>query len=161
MSLESLFETPAYALPQPKKERAMLQELNALTARHTERCPEYGKVVRALFPSLSEAAAAKQISDVPYIPIGLFKSHRLVSVPDAEIFRTLASSGTSGQQPSRIFLDRETAELQSRALVHTMSAVLGSQRLPMLIIDAENLLRGEKRFTRARGRHPRDDEFRP
>jgi hypothetical protein len=142
--MKALFEAPAYSLPQPAKERLMGQELNALTDHHRQRCSEYARVLRALFPSY---AGATSMVDIPYIPIGLFKSHRLVSVPESEIFRVLASSGTSGQQPSRVYLDRETAELQSRALVHTLSPVLGGQRLPMLIVDAEHILSGDNRFT--------------
>jgi len=144
VKLESLFEAPAYTLPQDVKERLLVDELNELTARHSKRCPEYARVVRALFPDFR---GARTIVNVPYIPVGLFKSHRLASVPESEVFRVLASSGTTGQQPSRVYLDRETAELQSRALVHIMTSLLGGQRLPMLIVDAANILRGDKRFS--------------
>jgi hypothetical protein len=80
----------------------------------------------------------------------LFKSHRLASVPDEAIFKTLTSSGTTGQQVSRIPLDRETADLQAKALASIMTDILGPNRLPMLIIDTPGVVRDRTQFA-ARG----------
>ena len=79
-----------------------------------------------------------------------FKSHRLASIPESEVAVTLTSSGTTGQQPSRILLDRATARLQSRALAHTMAGILGPERLPMLIVDRASVLSKRSEFS-ARG----------
>lgn len=144
MSLETLFHRPTYTIPQGEKEALLTEELARLTSFHRERCPEYGRLVERLFPSYGGSGG---LADIPYIPVGLFKSHRLASVGEQDIFRVLNSSGTTGQAPSRVYLDRETAQLQSAALVATMAGVLGKQRLPMLIVDSENILRGDKRFT--------------
>ena len=51
------------------------------------------------------------------------------------MIKILASSGTTGSQPSRIFLDRETAEHQRQALVNIMTPFFGPDRLNMLIVD--------------------------
>ncbi len=89
---------------------------------------------------------ASRLEDLPWLPVGLFKSHRLVSVPDASIVRTLTSSGTTGQAVSRIELDHQTASDQTRALAHIMSEVLGKQRLPMILVDSQSLLRDRSQF---------------
>ena len=115
----------------------LLAELNALTEHHRARCPAYARILDIAYPAYREATS---LSEVPTLPVGLFKSHRLVSVPDEEIVQTLTSSGTTGQ-PSRIYLDAETAELQSRALVRIMSKVLGPKRLPMVIVDRNVAIR--------------------
>ena len=47
----------------------------------------------------------------------------------------MTSSGTSGQAVSKIYLDQETALLQSKILNKLMRDVTGSKRIPMLIID--------------------------
>ena len=47
------------------------------------------------------------------------------------------SSGTSGQEPSKIYLDKENARNQVRVLKKIIETILGNQRLPMLIIDKE------------------------
>ena len=54
--------------------------------------------------------------DVPFLPVGIFKRMFLASVPEKQIVRVLASSGTSGQTPSRIPLDIATRNRQMKAL---------------------------------------------
>jgi hypothetical protein len=59
----------------------------------------------------------------------------------------MLSSGTSGQAPSRVFLDVETAQLQSRALSRIVRHFLGSARRPMLIVDTESVIRDRHSFS--------------
>jgi hypothetical protein len=68
----------------------------------------------------------------------------------AQVFKTMTSSGTTGQAVSRIALDRATAERQARALTMIMTTVLGPRRLPMIIVDTPNVVRDRKQFS-ARG----------
>lgn len=70
----------------------------------------------------------------PFIPVSLFKSTRLISIPVEEVYREVRSSGTSGS-PSVVTLDRETSRAQSSALVEIMKHWLGASRRPMLIVD--------------------------
>lgn len=145
-SLDALLEAPLYGLPQAEKSARLTEALAALTAHHRARCAPY----RRLTDVLGHAAAPATLADVPWIPVGLFKSHRLVSVPDDEISTTLTSSGTTGQAPSRIYLDKDTARRQSRALARIMTHVLGPKRLPMLVVDTKTLLTDRHAFS-ARG----------
>jgi phenylacetate-coenzyme A ligase PaaK-like adenylate-forming protein len=62
----------------------------------------------------------------------------------------MTSSGTSGQQVSRIFLDRETAANQTRVLSKVVSSLIGKKRLPMLIIDSRAVVKDRNLFS-ARG----------
>ena len=62
----------------------------------------------------------------------------------------MTSSGTSGQAVSKIYLDQETASLQSRVLTNLMRDVTGPARLPMLIIDAPSSVKNRTNFS-ARG----------
>jgi hypothetical protein len=87
---------------------------------------------------------------VPALPVRLFKEVELASVPKEEIVKTLMSSGTTGQRPSRIFLDKATAAAQSRALVRIVSSFLGNKRLPMLILDHPSVVKDRQAFS-ARG----------
>src|SRR5579862_7348710 len=101
MTFDELLRAPQYSLPQAVKDKVLAEQLTALTEHHRRNCPEYDRLVRILHAN-SEG--------IPWLPVGLFKSHALRSVPETEVFRTLQSSGTTGQQPSRIVLDRETAQ---------------------------------------------------
>jgi hypothetical protein len=83
-------------------------------------------------------------SEVPYVPVGLFKSYELLSIPREDVQMVMTSSGTTGQQVSRIYLDRTTAMRQTTALSRIMQEVLGPQRLPMLIIDSRAILQNRQ-----------------
>jgi phenylacetate-coenzyme A ligase PaaK-like adenylate-forming protein len=138
---QNLFDIDTYSLPQAEKERLLLEGLNQLTQYHRQRCPEYERLLSILHAKFKQATA---LNEIPFLPVGLFKSHALVSVPKSEVFKILTSSGTTGQTPSRIYLDRETANRQSQALVKIITAIVGHERLPMLIIDSEKTLGGEQ-----------------
>ena len=65
----------------------------------------------------------------------------LLSINKDFIFKTMMSSGTSGQAVSKIFLDKKTSLNQSKALGKIVSNFLGKKRLPMLIIDSEEVFK--------------------
>ena len=131
--------TPPFGHAQGAKEAWLLAGLKDLTARHLSACPAYGDWVRAMFPGWE---GAERLAELPWLPVGVFKSHLLRSVPEESVVRVLTSSGTSGQAVSRIALDAETAKAQTRALSSIMQAVLGPKRLPMLIVDSRDAIAG-------------------
>lgn len=144
MSLDELLSGPVHALP-PAEKRALLRSgLEELTAWHRARCPDYARIVDRLWP---DRAPARELADLPWLPVGLFKRRTLQSVPDDRVFRVMHSSGTTGQARSRVVLDRETAALQGRALASVLRTLLGRQRLPMLVVEAPSGARGGDRFT--------------
>ena len=71
-------------------------------------------------------------------------------MPQEDVFKTMTSSGTSGQAVSKIYLDRDTANNQQRTLVKIVSAFTGSSRMPMLIIDSPSVIKNRAMFS-ARG----------
>jgi len=146
MSLELLFSTRQFSLRQQEKEALLLPILNQLTRHHRENSPPYEQLLNAMYPGRSDAA---RLAEVPYFPAGLFKTHRLLSIPDDRIFKTLTSSGTSGHV-SRIFLDAETARRQTMALGQILQFVLGPDRLPMLLLETSRVIRDRHQFS-ARG----------
>ena len=106
---------------------------------------------RRLLDALGIAAEGElEPEDAPMLPVSLFKELELRSVPREEVFKTLASSGTTGQKPSKIFLDGETASMQQRALYQIVSDFIGEKRLPFLVLDSRNVLRDRAMFS-ARG----------
>lgn len=130
-----------------QKEDQFLGLINRLTAHHAELCPDYSRIIRPLFPAGMEA---KTLSEVPFIPVRLFKLLDLSSIPVAEAVRTMTSSGTTGQQVSRIYLDKETSTAQTRALTQIMGSVLGKSRMPMLVVDSSAVIKDRAMFS-ARG----------
>jgi phenylacetate-coenzyme A ligase PaaK-like adenylate-forming protein len=91
-----------------------------------------------------------ELMDIPFLPVRLFKEFDLLSVPLSSVFKTMTSSGTSGQRPSKVYLDRDTALLQTKILARQMVKILGKKRRPMLIIDSPGVLKDRNAFS-ARG----------
>lgn len=145
--MNRLMERPPFSVPSTEKQQILLDGLRMLTRHHLENCPEYRRLGQA-FGWTPESA--RRVEDLPWLPIGVFKTHRLVSVPENEIYTELKSSGTSGQSVSRVVLDRKTAEMQARALNHIMGEVLGGTRRPMIVVDTRSVLQDPRSFS-ARG----------
>ncbi len=127
-----------YSIPQSEKERSMKEELLRLSALHRQGCPPYRRLCGALR------------EDTPLLPVSAFRDHALFSVPEDSIIRELTSSGTSGQAPSRIYLDESAAEAQQKVLLRIMQDFLGKDRLPMLIIDAKKTVSHSADFSARR-----------
>ena len=141
-----LTEEPPYSLLAADKTPRLLSELNALTQHHSVACVQYQRLLNSLPDT---GYAAQSTAQLPYLSVRLFKQYALQSVPDNAVFKTLYSSGTTGQ-PSRIVLDKDAAALQSRVLVRIMQHWLGKDRLPMLIIDHPGVVKDRSNFS-ARG----------
>lgn len=120
----------------------MLEQLNALTRHHQGQCETYANYLQSMFG----AAPAQSLAEVPYLPARAFKSFTLQSIPDSEVFKTMRSSGTSGQH-SRIILDKATAKMQTRTLVQNFGENFGKGRFPMLVIDTESTVKDRQSFS--------------
>lgn len=147
MTLDALLAATPGQVSLAEKEAALLALLSERTAWHRQRCPAYARLLDQLHPGVHAPA---RLADLPWLPVGLFKSHELASVPPAERFKVLHSSGTTGQARSRIVLDRATAALQARGLAACLRPLLGPRRLPMLLVESDDLLT-DQRAASARG----------
>lgn len=87
------------------------------------------------------------VEDLPFIPVRLFKMFELASVPREQVVKTMTSSGTTGQVVSKIFLDKQTASIQSRILSKIVSSFLGVSRTPMIVIDCESTVKNRNQFS--------------
>jgi len=134
---------PYAELPRAKASR-FLEEMNALTASHAERCCAYRRILDAAFGG---SVSFKRLSEHPALPVRLFKELELCSVPSDKVIKTLTSSGTSGQRPSRIYLDQETAIAQAHALARIVRSFVGDDRLPLMILDHPDVLKDRKSFS--------------
>lgn len=133
-------------ITQSQKERRLLPLLNYLHQHHQQNCPEYSNIVKAN----QQQQNAESIEKIPFLAVRLFKQLFLSSIDSQDIYKVLKSSGTTGQTPAQVVLDKATSSRQSKALVNILQDTLGKQRLPMLIIDSPNVLSG-KGATNARG----------
>lgn len=142
--IEDFHAVPPYSLGKKDKERLLLKELNELTEMHRGKCPEYAGFLKVTGHA---GQAAEKLEDVPFLPIRAFKELALKSVLDEEVFKTMMSSGTSGQRQSKIYLDKTTAILQQKVLLRLLGDFVGNKRLPMLVVDTPAITRDRRLFT--------------
>jgi hypothetical protein len=130
----------AFSRSKAERDAELTPELAALTEHHRVACQPYERILAAL--GIPRGQGYDTVADLPWLPVGLFKTHELRSVPTADVFRVLTSSGTTGAGASRIYLDRPSAAAQTKHLAHTLRAVLPQRRLPMLLVDSVSVTRG-------------------
>ena len=143
----AMLALPPYGLARAEKHAFLTRELQALCDHHALRCPEYAAMLSA---TATVPAAIDGFEQIPPLPVRLFKEFSLKSIPEEALYKTMTSSGTTGQQVSRIYLDRETSALQSRVLTKIMENTLGGSRLPMIILDTSAVIQNRAMFS-ARG----------
>ncbi len=131
--VNALIRGRQYTMRQAEKDAALTSILRQLCPKIARHCPPYDLFLKRLGRS---PADWQTLADVPPLPVSMFKHFLLVSVPPEKIVRQLLSSSTSGQQPSRIVIDKTTAFRQSRALASILKEHLGAQRRPYLVLDA-------------------------
>lgn len=145
--LTQFFDAEPYSWDRAMKSAMLTAKLKELTEWHVGHCEPYRRIVERLG---FDVASARRYEDLPFLPVPLFKTSELRSVSKEDTFKTLTSSGTTGQAVSRIFLDRETAAVQQKTLVKLVSSFTGASRLPMLIVDSPSVVKNRAMFS-ARG----------
>jgi phenylacetate-coenzyme A ligase PaaK-like adenylate-forming protein len=133
--VEALIRGPQYAMRQAEKDVVLTAILRELCAEIAGHCPPYGRFLRRLGPA---PADWRTLSDVPPLPVSMFKRFSLAAVPPEKIVRQLHSSTTTGAQPGRIMVDKTTAFRQTRALASILKEHLGGHRRPFLVLDCED-----------------------
>ena len=147
MMYEEILALSPFGVAREKKQAMLKEELLRLTQYHRSHCTPYARMMETVGFSPAHIGRAE---DIPFLPVRLFKEMELRSVAREAVFKTMTSSGTTGQQVSKIFLDHETATNQQKTLVRIVSEWTGKSRMPMLIIDCPSVVKNRAMFS-ARG----------
>ena len=142
-----MFSMAPYSLDRTAKDRFLTETLTELTRHHMEHCQSYRRMLDGTGFDFRKIA---HYSDIPFLPVRLFKELDLQSIAAEDVFKTMTSSGTTGQAVSKIYLDRETSGNQQKALVGIVSDFIGPKRLAMLIVDCPSIVKDRAMFS-ARG----------
>ena len=147
INYEDCLKLDPYSMDKTEKELFLTERLKELTLHHYQSCPEYKKILDATGLDVSQI---ESYYNIPYIPVRLFKEYNLKSIGEKDIQKTMTSSGTTGQQVSKIYLDRITAANQMKVLTKIVSSYIGNKRLPMIILDTSAVVKNRLMFS-ARG----------
>ena len=146
--IEAFLEQDPFVMEQHQKDKIYSELMPRLHRYHLSKCGEYRNICQH-FGHLSDETEmdVQDFEQFMPLPVSLFKKYLLSSVEEDAVYKILASSGTTGSIPSRVPLDRQTAEFQQTALAKIMTSFLGSKRMPMLIIDHEQILKGKAQYS--------------
>ena len=144
MTYEEMLELNPYSLGKEEKQKLIFNRQMELMDKHIKGCSAYKNIINVLHKDI------RKNEDIPFLPVRMFKDMELMSVEKEDVFKTMTSSGTTGQQVSKIYLDRVTASNQQKTLVKIVSEYLGSNRVPMIIMDCPSVVKDRKKFS-ARG----------
>ena len=147
MELNDILNIEPYSLSKEEKRKLLNERLHELTRHHYNSCPEYKRMRDAMGLDMDNLP---DYDKLPFLPVRLFKEFELRSCAKEDVVKTLTSSGTTGQQVSRIFLDRDASSNQTKCLTKIVSHFLGTKRVPMLILDSSAVVKNRAMFS-ARG----------
>ena len=95
--------------------------------------------------------SAVDVASLPFLPVGMLKANPPLSlVEPGEIKRTLTSSATTSQSPSRVALDSPTSRRMTKGIVAIVRDFIGPARRPYLVVDVPGY-RGDGDELGARG----------
>ena len=140
--IDRLLATPPYSVPPEEKQSSLLalfrEELELGGRRHAG----YRSYIEH-WPTHYRSAG--RVADLPYIPVGVLKANPPLSFIDpSEVKRTLTSSATTSQMPSRVVLDAPTSRRMTKGVVSIVRDYIGSSRRPYLVVDSlEDIRRGD------------------
>ena len=148
MDVTELLKIQPYSLGKNEKNHILTEALKELTIYHYENCKEYRNILNGL--DYDPYRDIKNYTELPMLPVRVFKELDLKSVPEEELKKRMQSSGSSGQKVSRLYLDRKTALAQQNVGVKITSGFLGIKRMPFVIIDSPSIVKNREAYT-ARG----------
>ena len=146
-TIDEILEIAPYSLDKEAKRTMLNGRLHALTRAHYNSCAPYARMMDAVGLDINNLPEYDQL---PFLPVRLFKEMELRSCAREDVVKTMTSSGTTGQQVSKIFLDRATSAAQTKCLTKIVSDFLGIKRVPMLILDSSAVIKNRAMFS-ARG----------
>jgi hypothetical protein len=136
----ALLAAPTFSLEPAEHQARLLRVLQSELAYAADRNPRLRHYLEA-WPG--NYRTAESVADLPYLPVGAFKSNPpLTLVAPESVIHTLASSATTNQTPSRVALDTPTSRRMVKGVVAILSEFIGSQRRPYLVIDSPETLAG-------------------
>ena len=95
---DNLLELPPYGLPQETKTAALLAAVQEQIVHHAEHCPQYSRWLRC--QGFDPRSPIRDLADVPFLPVGIFKRLYLASVPQSQVARADVPAAPRRRSPA-------------------------------------------------------------
>lgn len=131
--IDRLLSMPPYGQPPEERQAGLLEILKDELDYACQRHAGYKNFIQN-WPR--DYRSATRVADLPFLPVGILKANPPLSfVNGNEIKRTITSSATTSQVPSRIVLDSPTARRMTKGIVSIVRDFIGPDRRPYLVVD--------------------------
>ena len=144
LRLDKLTNIHPFSLDKHKKRKNVQERLKYLNDHHYENCVEYKYILDTMGYDRFEP---KNLEQYPFLHVDIFKEHDIKSIKEKKIFKIMNSSGTSGTNASKIYLDKKNAKTQTKILKTIVADFIGKTRMPMLIVDSELSVKTKSKFS--------------
>ena len=139
--IDRLLSMPPYDRPPKEREAGLLEILKDELDYACERHAGYKAYIQH-WPV--DYRSASRVADLPFLPVGMLKANPpLAFVDPDQIKRTLTSSATTSQVPSRVVVDSPTARRMTKGVVSIIRDFIGPARRPYLVVDTQGFLGSE------------------
>ena len=147
-TIDELMKIKPFSLGFKEKRIHFMKCISESVKFHYENCPDYQNYCKK---KNFHPDNIIDISNIPFLPVDIFKKMTLLSVPKSEIIKIIKSSATTSNIPSIIHLDRKTANRQMISLHSIMSDFIGKEKLNFIIIDNKKTLEANNQNLSSRG----------
>jgi len=134
--IEHLLMQKPYNLSQKEKKSIFISAIKESLIHHYENSKEFKQICNN---NKFDVNGDFDIEDLPYLPVSIFKKFELISIPKENVFKTIYSSATTSNNPSKIFLDRITSKRQTKALVSIILDFLDEKK-DFIILDTKDTI---------------------
>ena len=142
-SIKDLFKFKPFQVKKSDKKTFFSKYFEKLNKHHYKGCSEFKLILDNFKFKIKKR---KKLEQYPILPINIFKDYDLISTKKDKIIKKVLSSGTTGQNLSKINLDKDNASLQMKVLSKILETFIGTDRLPMMIIDKDPLKSKKNKF---------------
>jgi|TARA_B100000315_G_scaffold240925_1_gene261220 hypothetical protein len=131
-AVDRLLETEPFVLTSEEKQMQFREAIKDAFTHHMANNYMFHNYCKK--KGLDLSSFPKDLANLPYLPVRLFKTKNLSSVGQDKVKKVLYSSATTGT-PSTIVIDATTTKRQTLISTKIMSEYLGNHRRPFLILD--------------------------
>lgn len=133
--VEKLLKAEPFTTSADSKKALLLPAVVESMAWHFDSCALFQRWCQKQGFS-PKTSGISELSDIPYLPVNIFKRLSLRTSDENNVVKTLRSSGTSSQIPSTVVLDKTTRDRQMKALASSLKQIIGPNRRPFIVLDA-------------------------
>ena len=140
--LNDLLKIGSFSLDENDKKNIFQKKLNTIFHYHMKKCKEYNSIIKFIFNPKKNVNFS--IDNYPFIHASVFKYKKLISLNNSNKLKVFNSSGTTGIERTRIFLDNINSDNQRKVLNKIVKEFIGEKRMPMIIIDSPEVLENKE-----------------